>query len=114
MLTDIELQSFRRLLESEEQDLLARIKVLDRRLQRNGEFNEAADLGDSSFEAFSKEEYLTERNQASVRLVAVKNALRRMDEGTYGYSEISGRPIPLERLEAIPTATTLVDERPFV
>jgi RNA polymerase-binding transcription factor DksA len=33
-----------------------------------------------------------------------------MDEGTYGLSEVSGRPIPLERLEVLPWATTTVDD----
>jgi DnaK suppressor protein len=43
-------------------------------------------------------------------LTQVERALQRMDEGTYGLSEVSGRPIPLERLEALPWATTTVDD----
>ena len=43
-------------------------------------------------------------------LAQVERALQRMDEGTYGLSEVSGRPIPLERLEALPWATTAVDD----
>jgi DnaK suppressor protein len=43
-------------------------------------------------------------------LAQVGRALQRMDEGTYGLSEISGRPIPLERLEALPWATTTVED----
>jgi DnaK suppressor protein len=43
-------------------------------------------------------------------LAQVERALQRMDEGTYGLSEASGRPIPLERLEALPWATTTVDD----
>lgn len=38
-------------------------------------------------------------------------ALARLQAGTYGYSVISGRPIPRERLEAIPWATVLVEEK---
>ena len=38
-------------------------------------------------------------------------ALDRMVLGTYGYSLVSGRPIPRERLEAIPRATELVEEK---
>ena len=34
----------------------------------------------------------------------------RIADGTYGLSAVSGKPIPLERLEALPYATTLVDE----
>jgi len=43
-------------------------------------------------------------------LAQVERALQRMDAGTYGLSEVSGRPIPLERLEALPWATTTVDD----
>jgi RNA polymerase-binding transcription factor DksA len=43
----------------------------------------------------------------------VKRALDRIEQGTYGLSEVSGKPIPIERLEAVPSATTLVDERPL-
>jgi signal peptidase II len=38
-------------------------------------------------------------------------ALERIADGTYGYSLVSGRPIPRERLEAIPWATVLVEEK---
>jgi RNA polymerase-binding transcription factor DksA len=38
-------------------------------------------------------------------------ALERMTAGTYGYSLTSGKPIPKERLEAIPWATELVEEK---
>jgi RNA polymerase-binding transcription factor DksA len=38
-------------------------------------------------------------------------ALERMEQGTYGYSIVSGVPIPRERLEAIPWATVLVEEK---
>jgi RNA polymerase-binding transcription factor DksA len=42
----------------------------------------------------------------------IERALQRIEEGTYGISEVSGQPIPQERLEAVPWATTLVDEEP--
>ena len=42
-------------------------------------------------------------------LAQVEHALQRMDEGTYGLSEVSGRPIPLERLEARSRAGGLAD-----
>lgn len=45
-------------------------------------------------------------------LAQVNRALQRMDEGLYGLSEVSGKPIPLERLQAIPWATTNVEDDP--
>src|ERR1700694_666632 len=44
-------------------------------------------------------------------LEQVVRALSRIDAGTYGVSEVSGKPIPIERLEAVPYAATLVDEQ---
>lgn len=41
----------------------------------------------------------------------VRKALNRISQGKYGISEISGKPIPQERLEVYPQATTLVDEK---
>jgi DnaK suppressor protein len=53
------------------------------------------------------------RNQLTKNLRDVTHALKRIQEGTYGLSEVSGKPIPLERLEILPWATCLVDETPL-
>ena len=46
------------------------------------------------------------------RLARVNRALKKIEEGTYGLSDQSGRPIPRERLEALPEALcTLSEER---
>ena len=44
------------------------------------------------------------------RLAALARAEQRLAAGTYGLSVESGRPIPDERLEALPTAERTVDE----
>jgi DnaK suppressor protein len=44
------------------------------------------------------------------QLAAVERAEQRLAAGTYGLSVESGRPIPDERLEALPTAERTVDE----
>ncbi|WP_164216477.1 hypothetical protein [Virgibacillus sp. YIM 98842] len=44
------------------------------------------------------------------QLQEIEDALKRIEDGTYGYSQISGKPIPFERLEAQPTAKKLVEE----
>jgi DnaK suppressor protein len=44
------------------------------------------------------------------RLTQVERALAKIDNGTYGFSELSGRPIPRERLEAVPEAVCTVEE----
>jgi DnaK suppressor protein len=46
------------------------------------------------------------------RLERVDRALKKIAEGTYGFSDVSGLPIPRERLEAIPEAIcTLAEEK---
>ena len=49
--------------------------------------------------------------QARETVAEIDAALDRMAAGTYGYSVQSGRPIPHDRLEAIPWATLLVEEK---
>ena len=49
--------------------------------------------------------------QARQTIADIVAALGRLLVGTYGYSVESGRPIPRERLEAIPWATVLVEEK---
>jgi DnaK suppressor protein len=44
-------------------------------------------------------------------LAAVERAEKRLDEGTYGLSVLSGEPIPDGRLEARPTAELTVEEQ---
>lgn len=44
------------------------------------------------------------------RLEHVDRALAKIDNGTYGLSDVSGRPIPRERLEAIPEAVCTLKE----
>ena len=51
-----------------------------------------------------------DRDRAQLR--EVEGALRRMDAGTYGISEISGDPISFARLRAIPWARYDSDEEP--
>ncbi len=49
-----------------------------------------------------------DRNQP--RLAAIERALAKIDDGSYGRSDDSDEPIPMERLEAVPEATLTVEE----
>jgi RNA polymerase-binding transcription factor DksA len=50
-------------------------------------------------------------SQARQTIAEIDAALDRIRQGTYGYSEVSGTPIPRERLEAIPETTVLAAEK---
>jgi DnaK suppressor protein len=45
----------------------------------------------------------------SRELAQIENALERMKAGTYGVCEITSKPIPLARLQALPYATTTIE-----
>ena len=45
------------------------------------------------------------------RLSNIERALQKIDDGTYGLSEASGAPIPIERLEAAPEALYTLAEQ---
>jgi DnaK suppressor protein len=44
------------------------------------------------------------------RLTSVERALQKIQDGTYGLSDVSGAPIPRERLEAMPEAIYTLSE----
>jgi RNA polymerase-binding transcription factor DksA len=81
---------------------------------------EEAEMGDVQFDdeggegdtmVVERERDLALSAQARQTIADIDEALARLEKGTYGYSEASGRPIPRERLEAIPWATVLVEEK---
>lgn len=45
----------------------------------------------------------------SRELAQIENALERMRNGTYGICEVTGKPIPLARLQALPYATMCIE-----
>ncbi|MBN6205601.1 hypothetical protein JYK21_03975 [Ralstonia pickettii] len=69
--------------------------------------NHPADLGTEQFE---QERDAGLESVHRERLQEINDALKRIDNKTYGISEISQKPIPEERLEAMPTARILVEE----
>ncbi len=54
---------------------------------------------------------LQEKRQVA-RLEAINRAIGKIEDGTYGTSIVSGKKIPIERLEAVPEALWNVDEEP--
>ncbi len=45
------------------------------------------------------------------RLAQVERALKKIEQGSYGLSDVSGLPIPKERLDAIPEAINTLSEQ---
>lgn len=83
-------------------------------LEREGplESSERREPGDEGSEDLYQDE-LDEGLEEDLRadLAAVERAEERLVAGTYGLSIESGKPIPDERLEAVPTAERTVEEQ---
>ena len=69
--------------------------------------NHPADMGTEQFEQERDAGLETAHRE---QLEEINDALERIDNKTYGLSELSQKPIPEERLEAMPTARMLVEE----
>ena len=76
----------------------------------DGEPDDEFDAANRASDLYQDE--LDESREADLReqLAAVERAEERFAAGTYGLSVESGRPIPDERLEALPTAELTADE----
>ena len=57
----------------------------------------------------TQQEQAIEVNEQAL-LTLVQAALKRIEDGTYGKSVVSGKPIPEKRLEAIPWADRTIEE----
>ena len=73
------------------------------------QFDDESGEGDSL--VVERERDLALSAQARQTVSDIDAALTRIKNGTYGLSVVSGRPIPKERLKAIPWATELVEEK---
>ena len=70
--------------------------------------NESSNLADVADRASSETDRSIElraRDRQRKLVSKIDSALRRIDDGSYGYCEVTGEPIGLRRLEARPTAT---------
>lgn len=73
-------------------------------------FSDPKDSADAAERTEEEEELLSLAGQESALLTDVERALGKMDRGSYGVSELSGVPISLERLRAVPWARYTADE----
>jgi RNA polymerase-binding protein DksA len=114
MLKSQDVRRFQQRLKAERDAIESRITSNKHGIQET--VRDESGVGDSVDESdllYEREADLDENARDQKELAQVKRALDRIEQGTYGLSEVSGKPIPIERLEAIPYATTLVDERPL-
>lgn len=63
------------------------------------------DVADRASEETDRAIELRTRDRQRKLVAKINSALRRIDEGEYGYCEVTGEPISLKRLDARPIAT---------
>ncbi|PPA71757.1 TraR/DksA C4-type zinc finger protein [Jeotgalibacillus proteolyticus] len=64
---------------------------------------------DTATELFDREMDLAIDEHSENEMEKIDAALKAIEEGTYGICAVSGKEIPIERLEAMPTALTVVE-----
>jgi len=113
MLESRDVRRFRERLKAQRDAIESRIATNKRGVQETvRDESGVGDSGDESNLLSERDVEIDETDLDRKELAQVKRALERIEQGTYGLSEVSGKPIPIERLEAVPFATTLVDEGP--
>lgn len=75
---------------------------------RQGGLNQPDDIDRASMET-DKALGLRTKDRARKLISKINDALKRIEDGTYGYCEETGEPIGLERLEARPVATLSIE-----
>jgi len=102
-----QLEYFRRKLISWKEDLIEGSKVTISGLQNNT--RNIPDITDRASEETDRALELRARDRQRKLVSKIDAALRRIDEGEYGYCEVTGAPISLKRLDARPIATMTLE-----
>ena len=102
-MSDNQLDHFNKILNAWKSELISEISRTVNHMQ-----DEAANFPDPSDRATQESEFgleLRTRDRERKLLRKIESALRRIEDGSYGFCEITGEEIGLKRLEARPVAT---------
>ncbi|HEY4345105.1 MAG TPA: RNA polymerase-binding protein DksA [Parvibaculum sp.] len=98
---------FRRKLEKWKEDILVENRETIQHLQE--ETGQHPDLTDRATTETERSLELRTRDRQRKLVSKIDAALRRIEDGTYGYCEETGEPISLKRLDARPIATLSIE-----
>jgi len=99
-------------LEGERKRLTEEMKQLKSTMRPADERREGSPFGkreEEATESYELERRLTLEKSIREQLASVEHALKKFEDGTYGLCDNCGKPIPPERLEALPQATLCLD-----
>lgn len=97
---------FRALLDQQKTELLERARRAQAHLHDNTTW---ADPGDRALDESQRLLDARLRDREAKLRAKIDDALHRLQNGDYGWCEMTGEPIGLQRLLARPTATTIAD-----
>ena len=106
-MNDRQLEYFRRKLLAWKNDLLADSRDTIEGLQDST--RNIPDVTDRASEETDRALELRTRDRQRKLVSKIDGALRRIDEGEFGYCEVTGEPISLKRLDARPIATMTLE-----
>ena len=98
---------FRRKLEKSKEDILIENRETLQHLQDDSV--QHPDLADRASSETERSLELRTRDRQRKLIAKIDAAIRRIDDGTYGYCEETGEPISLKRLDARPIATLSIE-----
>lgn len=107
-LTKDEMKKYQTLLEEMRQEMLGEYKKLSQNARdesgghASGNSNSSQHLADAASEAYDKSLSLDLASNEMEIVSEIEHALRKIEDGSYGICEGSGKPIPKTRLDAIP------------
>jgi DnaK suppressor protein len=104
------IEHYKQRLLNKERELLSDIASLKGEARSSGE-PEAGDATDAATSSEETSESLGEATLASQTLTEVRDALLRIEAGTYGKCSACGRPMEAARLEAVPWARYCLDDQ---
>ena len=102
-MSDRQLEYFRKKLTDWKASLLADGKETIEGMQEGT--RNIPDMADRASEETDRALELRTRDRQRKLVAKIESALRRIDDGSYGFCEVTGEPISLKRLEARPIAT---------
>ena len=109
-LSSADLEALRAALEAKRAELQREVSIDISEGTHSEQFAEVRDPAEQAERTEEEEELLDLADQESTLLSEISRALGKMDKGSYGLSEESGLPIPLERLRAVPWARFIAEE----
>ncbi len=109
----IDTDRYRRLLLEERERVTGALAEIEQEQEGEGGEEGSAEthLGDAASETFELELDVTLTDNSRSVLGQIDSALERIDQGNYGTCRICGKPIPEERLEALPYADLCIDDQ---